>query len=92
MGYVSVRKVKDNLANTTQLVMLEEDNPLYATMKRTYKKRYPFFNCRYINDVAYADIAEMLDTAGESVDGDKYCLIVALRDKKYIFAEPMKTK
>ena len=38
MGYVSARKIKDTLANTTQLVMLEEDNPSYATMKRTYKR------------------------------------------------------
>ena len=92
LGYISKKKVKDTLANTTQLLILEEDNPSYATMKMTYKKRYPFFNCCYNNDVAYEDIANIPEEAGETVDGDNYCLIVALRDKKYVFSEPINTK
>ena len=48
--------------------MAEEDNPSLNQMRRHYKKRLPFNNCRCINDVAHADVMPSGKRAGLTIE------------------------
>ena len=49
-------------------------------------------NCKYVDDVAYADIMHTTDSAGVSQDGKVMALVVSLRDRKLVKTYPMKVK
>ena len=61
-------------------------------MRKHHKKRFPFLNCRYLNDVAFADLAVMPRDTGQSSTGEKYAIIIVLRDGKYVFVDTFKKK
>ena len=92
LGYVPNDVVKATLLNTTQAVMMDTDDPSHSTMKRKMKRRFPFLNCKYVKDVAYADIMHTTSTTGTSHDGYTMALVVCLRDRKLVKAYPMKKK
>jgi hypothetical protein len=71
---------------------MDTDEPNHSTMKRRMKRRFPFLNCKYINDVAYADIMHTTQATGTSHDGYTMALVVCLRDKKIFKVYPMKKK
>ena len=89
MGYKPLDVIKNTLDKTTQLAMVEEDNPSLNQMRRHYKKRLPFTNCRYINDVAYADVMHSGQKTGVAIENDDLALIVCFRDNTYLWSGAM---
>ena len=69
--------------------MVEEDNPSLNKMRRNYKKRLPFNNCRYVNYVEYADVMHSGKRAGVTIKDDDLALIVCFGDKKYLWSGAM---
>ena len=92
LGYIPDKVAKATLENTTQAVILDTDNPSHATMRRRMKKRFPFMNCKYVNDILYADIAHTVRDAGMSHEGQSLALVTCLRDRKVIKDYPMNRK
>ena len=82
LGYVPNTVVKATLLNTTQAVIMDTDEPNHSTMKRRMKSRFPFLNCKYFNDVAYADIMHTTSATGKSHDVYTMALVVCLRKKR----------
>ena len=88
MGYKPLDVIKNTLDKTTQLEMVEEDNPSLNQMRRHYKKRLPFNNCRYINDVTYADVMHSGKRARVTIEDDDLVLIICFREKN-IFGQEL---
>ena len=92
LGYVTNELVKATNINTTQAVMMDTDKPNHSTMKMRMKRRFPFLNCKYVIDVAYADIMHTTSKTGTSHDVYTLAVVVCLRDKNIFKAYPMKKK
>ena len=92
IGYISDKVAKSILENTTQAVILDTDNPSHATMKRRIKKRFPFLNCKYVNDVLYTNIVHTFRHVGMSHNWKSLALMTCLRNRKVIKSYPMNRK
>ena len=63
LGYVSPRVAKETLANTTQLVILEEESRSYSIMQGHLKARFPLIHARHFkDDVMYVDVMHLPET------------------------------
>ena len=61
-------------------------------MKRIMERRFPFLNCKYVNDVEYADIMHNTSKKRTSHDGFTMALVVCIHDKNIVKSYPMKNK
>ena len=56
LGFCSEKVVRETLKSTTQMVLVEDDNPTFSHLQRHLKKRFPNLFGRHIKDVAFCDL------------------------------------
>ena len=84
--------VKGTLQATTQMMDLEENWASYTIMRDNFKKRFPGYGCKRVQDTAFVDLFQPTKDTGVTVWGFKYYLRIVLSGTKTVHMYGLKTK
>ena len=89
LGYSTEEVAKRTLQATTQMV---DNQASYTIMRDNFKKRFPGYGYKRVQDTAFVDLFQPTKDTGATVRGFKYYLLIKISGSKTVHVYGLKIK